>query len=179
VTVRAPGHWFLLDELGLLRAEREGFQEADVEWIVAHLSEPLAVPPPVSAAPAAPDPDALRARIAAQPDDVAARLALFRAVDGSAPDEAREQARALVELRPRSVAFAFRLARLHLDRDDTSGALAVLDEARRRMPHEWLLRRQYWALEAPERFYGAEIDEKWIKERRREEARFLDPRGAR
>ena len=85
-----------------------------------------------------------------------------------------EQARALVTAKPKVPAHAFRLAALLLDAGDASAALKVLDDARRRTPGAWYLRKQYWALWQPNRFYAGAIDTKWIKEQSKRERDELD-----
>lgn len=175
------GHWFLLDELGILRAEHKHFGEADRAWLDLHLQEPLVASAPVAPPPVRPavELQILRERVAAEPENVAARLALAHALESKHPADARAQVQALVELVPRSVPFAFRLARMHLDAGAGSAALRVLDEARRRVPRSWVLRKQYWALEQPNRFYAGAIDLAWQKKRREEERAWIDPKRRR
>lgn len=164
------GHWFLVDEVGILRAEGERLGETERRWIELHFDEPLVDLPPPPPTQLDSDLAALHRQVAAAPRDAAARVALSEALERSDPAAARAQAAALVELKPESAPFAFRLARLHLDAGDLPGALRALDEGRRRLPHSWILRKQYWALEEPTRFYSGAIDLEWQRQKRREEA---------
>lgn len=52
-----------------------------------------------------------------------------------------------------------------LDEGDRAGALAAWRQALELDPENWLIRKQIWALDAPERFYEGEID--WAWQRRR------------
>jgi hypothetical protein len=166
------GHWFLVDEVGIVRAEGRDLGEVDRLWIEMHLEEDLlaveSLPPPLRV----PDLESLRGRVAANPGDATARLALVEALERVDPKAARAEAAELVKRKPKSVPFAFRLARMHLDAGDAPGALRVLDDARRRLPNAWTLRKQYWALEEPARFYSGEIDLAWQRTKRKEESHF-------
>ena len=145
--MKDAGHWYLIDELGLLRADGESLDAVALQWIDLHLDEALAEP--LDAAPAAP----------------------------AAPAEegtTREQAALLVAAHPNVPAYAFRLAALHLDAGDVPAALAALDEARRRTPGAWYLRKQYWALWQPNRYYAGAIDLAWQKAQAQRERDELD-----
>lgn len=176
------GHWYYIDELGVLRAEGKHPDAEALAWIDLHLEET----PVVRSAPAAArtprlDLEALRARVAAEPKSAAAHLALLEALGPAHAAERLTLTKALVERHPRVPSFAFRLAALRLDASDRSGALQVLDEARRRVPGAWYLRKQYWALSEPNRYYTGPIDTAWEQaQRRQEEKEFGNPgRGRR
>jgi len=178
------GRWFLIDELGILRAEGDEFAAPDRIWLDEHLREEVVKSKtPALAARRAGNLPELRARVEAEPDSVPARLALAEALaeapGGAHVREAIRNARALVALRPQSMPFAFRLTGLLLDTGDRMRAVNALDEARRRTPRLWTLRKQYWALVHPERFYDGEIDLAWQKVQRKKERAWLDPPRAR
>ena len=56
-----------------------------------------------------------------------------------------------------------------LSRGETEGASALLRKALRFDPKNWLVRKQIWAIENPDRFYAGEIDYEWQNERLQEE----------
>ncbi len=57
-----------------------------------------------------------------------------------------------------------RRARELLPGGDRAGAAAALKEALALEPENWLLRKQVWALEHPEKFYEGPIDTAWQQE---------------
>ncbi|MCI0587052.1 MAG: hypothetical protein L0323_09460 [Planctomycetes bacterium] len=57
-----------------------------------------------------------------------------------------------------------RRARELLSGGDRAGAAAALKEAAALEPENWLLRKQVWALEHPEKFYEGPIDTAWQQE---------------
>lgn len=63
----------------------------------------------------------------------------------------------------------FQAAALMLSRGETEGASALLRKALRFDPKNWLVRKQIWAIENPDRFYAGEIDYEWQNERLQEE----------
>lgn len=164
------GRWFFIDELGVLRAEGARLDETSRLWIDLHLEEAPQERTPTTAKPRRTDPLAvLRERVAAEPNSVPARLALLDALGDTERAEAIRHAEALVEIKPKFAPFAFRLGSLQLDADDPASALDVLEAARRRAPATWYLRRQYWALLEPLRYYAGPIDTAWERAQRKEE----------
>lgn len=57
-----------------------------------------------------------------------------------------------------------RLAKFALDESRKLDALSHLKKAWRLDPDNWLIHKQIWALEHPERFYAGDIDLEWQKE---------------
>jgi hypothetical protein len=53
----------------------------------------------------------------------------------------------------------------YLDEGDPKAALGALQEAVSLDPENWLIRKQGWAIEAPEVFYNGEVDYEWQKTR--------------
>ncbi len=174
--LRDVGHWYYIDELGVLRAEGTKPDDDALAWIDLHLAEkPVVREPPKPGRTPKVDLTVLRERVEAQPKRAEPRLALLTALgtDATHAAERLAQARALVEQHPKSAPFAFRLAALLLDAGDRSEALRVLEDARRRVPNAWYLRKQYWALWQPSRYYTGPIDVAWEKkQRKREELEF-------
>ncbi|MEX2562967.1 MAG: thioredoxin family protein [Nitriliruptoraceae bacterium] len=58
------------------------------------------------------------------------------------------------------------VARLAFDEGRRADALESLERAYSLDPDNWLVRKQRWALEAPDKFYGADIDFDWQAEQR-------------
>lgn len=73
--------------------------------------------------------------------------------------------RAAVVQNPASVAARFRLAAALLEIGDREAALATLREAHVLKPDDWIIRKQIWALENPEKFYNGPIDVAWQREK--------------
>jgi hypothetical protein len=173
------GRWYYVDELGVLRAEGTKANEEALAWIDLHIKEAAVTrpAPPPRRTPRV-DLGVLRERVKAEPKAVAPRLALLRHLDASGQAEKLVHARALVEHHPSSAPFGFRLAALHLEAGAFATALEVLDAARRRVPGAWYLRKQYWALWKPSRYYAGAIDTAWEKAQRKlEEKEFGRIRG--
>lgn len=172
------GHWYYIDELGVLRAEGKRPDADALAWIDRLLAET-----PTPREPAAPgrtpdiDLTVLRERAEAEPKRAAPLLTLLDALKG--PEHATERlarTKDLVAAHPKVAPFAFRLAALHLEASDRPGAVAVLEAARRRVPKAWYLRKQYWALWQPNRYYAGAIDVAWEREQRKlEEKAFGNP----
>ena len=53
----------------------------------------------------------------------------------------------------------------HLDENNRKAALEELQESVSLDPDNWLIRKQVWAIEKPEAFYGGEVDYEWQKAR--------------
>ncbi len=58
----------------------------------------------------------------------------------------------------------FQLAGMLLEKGDKRGAVGELKRAFRLDPKNWLIRKQMWALEAPDAFYSGDVDYGWQKE---------------
>lgn len=65
------------------------------------------------------------------------------------------------------------LAIVLLERGAKEEAIAELKRAVRLDAENWLIRKQLWAVEAPEAFYGGEVDYGWQKEQMEREAAGL------
>src|SRR5262249_15626527 len=105
-------------------------------------------------------------RAAQQPNDAAARLALARALE-SAGDfaGALAECEAAARTQPKDPTIPFTQGLLLLRQGRTNDALVRFTTARDLDPGNWRIRKQIWALEHPEKFYGAQgIDWDWQKE---------------
>jgi tetratricopeptide (TPR) repeat protein len=67
----------------------------------------------------------------------------------------------------------FQLAIVLLERDAKAEAIAELKKAVRLDPQNWLIRKQLWALEAPQAFYSGAVDYDWQKAQMEREAAGL------
>lgn len=129
--------WFLVDELGIVRAcGTGGPNEKLFKQIDAFLTAPRSpLLPPRGAGGSEPP----------KPLDLEALQARTKAEDARAQDFAN-------------------LAGALLARGEKERALAVLEIGFARFPSNWLLRKQRWALAHPEKFYEGKIDTAWQKE---------------
>ncbi len=168
--VATVGRWILIDELGIHRASGELNDPGDWLWIDEHLAEPLAPAPPAYKDPmAGVGIDALREIVRRSPKDFGTKLALVKALGAEHRAEAAKLLRELIARQPRNMSLILRLAKLSMDASDRGEAVRILDAARRLNPARMPLRRQYWALEYPDRFYGGEIDQAWQKKQKKME----------
>ncbi|MDJ0975603.1 MAG: tetratricopeptide repeat protein [Planctomycetota bacterium] len=166
---RDENRFALIDDLGLVRAVGENPDTVDLAWIDAHLLEtPREATEEERRTPASPSLAELREAAAKNAKRVEAHVALARALEASDPAAAIASLRTAYERKPKS-GVAVHLARVLLDTGNLPGAMKVLDEARRQNPGAMWLRRQYWALEQPDRFYSGPIDTKWQAEQKKQE----------
>jgi tetratricopeptide (TPR) repeat protein len=158
---------FLVDEVGIIRLQGGGPSKefrAQVEQI---LREPVsAIRGKTRESASALSLTELRARAARTPDDAGARLALAQALE-----HAGDYASALAECeaagrsRPADATIPFTYGLVLLRQGKTNDALVKLTHARDLDPGNWRIRKQIWALEHPEKFYGTNgIDWGWQKE---------------
>lgn len=165
------GRFVLVDDLGVVRAAGTTPSSDDLTWIDQHLEEKgreasvdeRRVPP-------RPDISIAQTLVERKPNSAGARVELASAFERLGDlDSALTQMTKAVELSKRPRGLAIRLARMHLDKGDRPSAMKVLDDARRKDPGFKWLRTQYWALEAPERFYSGPIDTAWQTAQRKAE----------
>ena len=157
-----------VDEAGILRLAHIGgfsvYRPEHVEQVEAMIAAASTADVPVTVGQERPDLEALKSEIAQFPSDSALRqdLAERLAQDGRYTEAAAEFERALA-LDPSSsmAAFGLGVALRNLGRE--SEALATWKQALVLDPACFVIRKQIWALEHPERFYPA-IDAAWQKE---------------
>lgn len=63
----------------------------------------------------------------------------------------------------------FQAAALLLSRGDPARALTMLRKALHFDPKNWLIRKQIWAIENPDRFYAGPVDYEWQKKQLQKE----------
>jgi tetratricopeptide (TPR) repeat protein len=157
----------LVDEAGIVRLQGGGPSKEFRAQVEEILREPVSSVRARTRESATALPlDELRARAARRPDDAGERLALAQALE-----RAGDFAAALAEcataarLRPADAAIPFTHGLVLLRQGQTNAALAQFHRARGLDAGNWRIRKQIWALEHPEKFYGTNgIDWGWQKE---------------
>jgi thioredoxin-like negative regulator of GroEL len=158
---------FLVDEVGIVRLQGGGPSKEFRAQVEEILREPVsAVRGHTRESATTLSLDELRARTAHTPDDADARLALVQALE-----RAGDYASALAECeaagrsRPADASIPFTHGLVLLRQGKTNDALVKLTQARDLDSGNWRIRKQIWALEHPEKFYGTNgIDWNWQKE---------------
>ena len=158
---------FLVDEVGIVRLQGGGPSKEFRAQLEEVLREPVSAVrghPRESAT--ALSLDELRARAARTPDDADARLALAQALERAGDyASAIAECEAAGRLRPADAAIPFTHGLVLLRQGKTNDALVRLTQARDLDSGNWRIRKQIWALEHPEKFYGTNgIDWNWQKE---------------
>jgi len=91
--------------------------------------------------------------------------ASWRQMEGGTP--------AAMTVAEREADARFQLAIVLLERGDKDQAISELKKAVQLDAQNWLIRKQLWALEAPEAFYGDAVDYAWQKAQVQREAEGL------
>ncbi len=158
---------FLVDETGIIRLQGGGPSKEFRAQVEEILREPVsAVRGQTRESAAALPLDELRARLARRPEDTAARLALAQALE-RAGDYAAASAEcaAAARLQPKDATIPFTHGLVLLHQGRTRDALEQFARARDLDAGNWRIRKQIWALEHPDRFYGEQgIDWDWQKD---------------
>lgn len=152
-------HLLKIDERGVYRGLAKDEAEA-ARWI-----EEAAPPPPRetdgTVEPSVAD---LRSWTRAHPEDHTLQLRLGEALVRTGQyGEAEEAYRAALRLRPDSAPILFRLGGALAAQGRKQEAVRLWREALKRDPKNWLIRKQIWAVEHPERFYEGDVDFEWQK----------------
>ncbi len=153
---------YIIDEFGIYR-----MKERDPEKITDFLnSEKVNMELVVKAAPPPSmyDVDRLRAMVANHSDSTTAHLMLGDAlVQQERYAEGIAEYRKAVELDPESAEGPFRIGRALLRQDKTDEALVELKKAAKLDDGNWIIQKQIWAIEHPEKFYEGNVDYGWQK----------------
>lgn len=163
---------FLVDEVGIIRLQGGGPSKEFCAQVEAILAEPLSrVRGPSSESVTALSLQDLRARVAVAPADTAAQLALAHELE-----RARDVAGALAACAaagatsPKDAAIPFTQGMILLRQGRTNAAVAQFRVARDLDPGNWRIRKQIWAVEHPDKFYGPQgIDWDWQREQLKQE----------
>lgn len=103
-------------------------------------------------------------------DDFASELAAGRAaLAGGRVAEAITHLTRAAKLKTDSTDALTTLAVAHLAAGDKVEAAKILRKALARDPENWLIRKQIWAVEHPERFYKGAVDFAWQRQQLRRE----------
>jgi Flp pilus assembly protein TadD len=110
--------------------------------------------------------DELRARATRTPDDADARFALAQALERAGDYvSALAECEAAARSRPADATIPFTHGLILLRQGKTNDALLQFTRARELDSGNWRVRKQIWALEHPEKFYGTNgIDWGWQQE---------------
>jgi len=161
---------FFVDELGTFRGR---IKKSELEDLLAKPIQP--VPPglkqQLQAAAPQPGLQSLIATAKNRPNDFDAQLAAGQAALKTANDAAVELLTAAVTLDRSSVEAWTTLAAAHLAVGDKPAAAKALRIALKLDPKNWLIHKQIWALEHPDRFYDGRVDFRWQREQLRREAK--------
>lgn len=160
----------LIDEIGVLRFVHVGGPDAKVMRKIDQILEE--VPAPAPRAPATLLTSDLRNRVAARPEDVALRLRFASELTARGDTKgARGELEKAADLDPESWIPPFRLGMLQLATGKKDEALANLKRSLLLDPGNFLIRKQIWAIENPDRFYEGSVDYSWQQKKMREEAK--------
>lgn len=159
----------MVDELGILRFVSVGGPRETKKAIESILREESAAPPTRRAAPA--DIASIKDRIAAHPRDANLRLVAASALlaDGYV-DAATGELTMAAKLDPENWIPPFRLGTLLFREKKTQMALDYFKTALKLDPKNYLIRKQIWAIENPDKFYKGNVDYGWQQQQMRREA---------
>jgi tetratricopeptide (TPR) repeat protein len=158
---------FLVDEVGIIRLQGGGPSKEFRAQVEEILREPISAVRGKSRISAGSRSLAeLREDAARQPTDAAARLALAQALERAGDFAgAAAECEAAARLQPKDAMIPFTHGLALLRQGRTNDALAKFTAARELDSGNWRIRKQIWALEHPEKFYGTNgIDWGWQKE---------------
>jgi len=163
---------FLVDEVGIIRLQGGGPSKEFRGQVEEILREPVSVVRGQTRASAtALSLDELRVRATGTPNDSDARLALAQALERAGDYAAAlAECEAAARSRPDDATIPFTYGLVLLRQGKTNDALLQFTRARDLDSDNWRIRKQIWALEHPEKFYGTKgIDWDWQKEQRARE----------
>ena len=85
------------------------------------------------------------------------------------PEEALDAIEEALEITPTAPAALFRRGVLYLELNLIEDALESFREALESDPKNWLIRKQIWALEHPDKFYEGQVDYRWQRAQMKKE----------
>jgi len=158
---------YIIDEFGIYR-----MKERDSQKIAEFLKKEKVNMDLVVRAKPAPsmyDVSRLKAIVERHPDNANARLMLGDAlVQQGKYEEGIGEYRKAMELEPKSAEGPFRIGRTMLKQGRKDEALAELKNALKLDADNWIIHKQIWAIEHPEKFYEGNVDYDWQKEQLRQ-----------
>lgn len=158
---------YLVDEVGIIRLQGGGPSKEFRAQVEEILREPVSgVRGQTRESATALSLDELRARAAREPENAAARIALAQALERAGDFKAAlAECEAAARSQPKDATIPFTHGLVLLRQGRKDEALAKFTTARDLDPGNWRIRKQIWALEHPEKFYGdGGIDWAWQKE---------------
>ena len=158
---------FLVDEVGIIRLQGSGPSKEFLAQVQEILRQPVSgVRSRLPESAAAMSLAQLRTLTTEHPADPDAHLALARLLERAGNYAAAiTECEAAARLRPVDATIPFTQGLVLLRQARTNDALAQFTRARDLDPGNWRIRKQIWALEHPDKFYGSEgIDWSWQKE---------------
>jgi tetratricopeptide (TPR) repeat protein len=158
---------YLVDEVGIIRLQGGGPSKEFLAQVEEVLREPVStLRGQTRGSVTALSLDELRARAARTPEDADAHLALAQALERAGDYAAAlAECEAAARLRPKDATIPFTYGLVLLRQGRTNDALVKFTAARELDSGNWRIRKQIWALEHAEKFYGTNgIDWGWQKE---------------
>ena len=153
---------YIIDEFGIYRMKERNAQKI-AEFLEQNKVDKELV---VKAAPAPSmyDVERLEAIVERNPDNASAHLMLGDAlVQQGKYVEGISQYEEAIELDPESAEGPFRIGRTMLKQGKKDEALVELKKALKLDKNNWIIRKQIWAIEHPEKFYEGRVDYDWQK----------------
>ena len=153
---------YIIDEFGIYR-----MKERDPQKIVDFLKSETVDKEIVfktDTAPSMYDIQSLKAIVEKYPDNAKAYLMLGDAlIQQEKYEEGIKEYRKAIEREPESAEGFFRIGRVMLRQGKKDKALVELKKAQKLEPDNWIIRKQIWAIEHPEKFYEGKVDYDWQK----------------
>lgn len=153
---------YIIDEFGIYRMKERNAQKIAEFLDQNKVDKELVVK--AAPAPSMYDVERLEAIVERNPDNASAHLMLGDAlVQQGKYAEGISQYREAIELNPESAEGPFRLGRTMLKQGKKDEALVELKKALKLDKNNWIIRKQIWAIEHPEKFYEGKVDYDWQK----------------
>jgi len=153
---------YIIDEFGIYR-----MKERDPKKIADFLNQEkvdMSLVVKASDAPGMYDVKRLKEIVEWEPDNAKAHLMLGDAlIQQGKYEEGISEYRKAVDLSPESPEGPFRIGRAMLRQGKEKQALVELKKARELDKGNWIIRKQIWAIEHPEKFYDGKVDYDWQK----------------
>ena len=151
---------YIIDEYGIYRMEEGNQQKIETFLNCEEVNMELVVR--AAPAPSMYDVDRLETVVKKHPDNATAHLMLGDALvqQGKYEKGIAEYGKA-AKLEPESAEGAFRIGRTLLRQDRKDEALIELKKAWKLDPKNWIIRKQIWAIENPEKFYEGNVNYGW------------------
>lgn len=153
---------YIIDEFGIYRMKERNAQKIAEFLDQNKVDKELVVK--AAPAPSMYDVERLEAIVERNPDNASAHLMLGDAlVQQGKYAEGISQYGEAIELNPESAEGPFRIGRTMLKQGKKDEALVELKKALKLDKNNWIIRKQIWAIEHPEKFYEGKVDYDWQK----------------